>query len=118
MAEHDPQKPPLPPQQVLSYRRPPAAEPSRDRDGEGLLGCLLTALLIPVGTVLIAGAASATQLPGWVLLSLIGMLFVAPLATGLALRKSHRWGALAVGLLYGLGIAALIEAICVVGPGK
>jgi hypothetical protein len=119
MPDHDHKPPPVEYRDahdgVLSYQRPPGVEPPRGRNGEGLLGCLSTAVLIPVGVVVIAFAQYANVWPDWVAFSMIGMLFAVPLAVGLALRRMHRWQALAVGLLFGLGIAALIEGICFVG---
>lgn len=105
---------PPPPNNVLSYRRPPADEQRPRGDGARLLGCLSTAVLIPVGVVGIAVASYANVWPDWISFSLIGTLFAVPLAVGLALRRMHRWQALAAGLFIGLGIAALIEGICFV----
>jgi hypothetical protein len=113
-----PREPRQPPDQVLSYRRPPDVEPPRGRDVEGLLGCLSTASLFPIGVVVIGLVGYVSRLPGWVMLSLNATLFAVPLAVGLALRKSQRWRELAAGLLFGLAIAALIEGIWFVSTWK
>jgi hypothetical protein len=118
MSELHPEQSPRPPDNVLSYRRPPANEPPRERDQEGLLGCLSTALLIPLGVVAIFFAGYAMRFSGRAALVLVGVLFAVPLAIGLALRKSNRWQSLAAGLLVGLGIAALLEGICFMGTWK
>jgi hypothetical protein len=112
----DPEETPPPAlDRVLSYHRPPALEAPAERSGEGVLGCLAAAVGIPAGVVVIAFVSYATRLPNWLGFCLIGTLFAAPLGAGLALRKSHRWHALAAGLLFGVGIAALLEGICFLG---
>ena len=116
MSADEPERTSEPAKPVLAYQ-PPSSEPPA-RPGDTFLGCLSAGLLIVFGVIAIAFVSYAYRLPDWLGLATIGCFFIIPLSIGLRLLKWRRWNALAVGLLIGTGLAALLEGLCLLSSWK
>src|SRR3954454_13602995 len=113
MSSEEPEDRSPEPDRVLAYQSPPAPDSSGGRrEGTTALGCLITVIFIVGGVFLELLAGGIGAWSGPVAFSRAGLVLAAPVALGLSLRKSRRWGPLAAGLLIGVGVAALIEGIC------
>ena len=108
---------PLPPQsdRILSYHSPQPPQPqprARSSDGAAAGGCLLSLIFIVGGVFLVLVEVVVNSRSDWVGFSAAGLVFAAPAALGVGMRKSRRWGSFAAGLLTGVGVAGLIAGIC------